>query len=104
MGGCGEGVGMRGTWGGHYPHLSPLLSAGAVIFLIPRKPPYWIRVSLASFWTSLGSIWGGKAGGCHLWMAGIPLGRLLEKAGSKLVGGFGYYCLCIGAWPLTAFG
>ena len=32
--------------GSHYPPLSPLLSAGAGIFLIPRNAPYWRRVSL----------------------------------------------------------
>ena len=63
------------------PSLPPLPSAGAGIFLIPRNAPYWRRVSLASSWTLLGSIWEG--GGCHLWMEGILLGRLLEEAGNR---------------------
>ena len=79
-GGGGEGVGMRGTRGGHYPHLFPLLSAGAGIFLIPRNTPYWRRVSLASSWTPLGSIWGGGKGG---WMPSLDGGNITRTSSGR---------------------
>ena len=53
---------MRGTQGGHCPHLSSPLSAGAGMFLISRNTPHWRKVS----WLHSGS--GGKS-----W-------RLLERA------------------------
>ena len=46
MTGGGEQVDI----GGHFSPLSLLLTAGAGMFLISRNTPYWLRVSLASFW------------------------------------------------------
>ena len=74
-GGVGGGVaGLR--WGGvlgkaqggHYPHLSLLLSTGTGIFLITTDNPHWLRVSLASLWRGRKSwrLLGGKNAG-NIW-------------------------------------
>ena len=54
-------MGMSGTHGGHCTPLL-LLSTGAGIILLPRNTPHWMKVSLASAWSSLCTVDSGRRG------------------------------------------